>query len=202
MERSLEANVVRLCGALAGKPAWSHETRGQGFYLFPLEVRRLSGNTDTLPIVVRQELLESLALQDACRILVQGQLRSFNDHRGTGPRLVISVFAQDLAFSDEEDQDLVLLSGSLCRPPVLRRTPLGREICDLMLAVPRHYGRSDYLPCICWGLNARRAAGWATGQKLCLEGRLQSRAYLKQTPEGPHQRTAYEVSVNEIEAES
>ena len=105
----------------------------------------------------------------------------------------------ELCFTEEEDCDRVSLRGTICRPPTLRRTPLGREICDLMLAVQRHYGRSDYLPCICWGYDARRAAGWQTGQELCLTGRLQSREYIKQGPDGPETRTTYEVSANEID---
>ena len=192
-------NLTRLCGVIAGRPAFSHESRGQAFYGFPLEIRRLSGAVDRIPITIRASLLSSQELADAEKLRVTGELRSFNNRRGEGARLVISVFARELAFCDEPDANLALLTGTLCKAPNLRCTPMGRDICDLMLAVNRPYGRSDYLPCICWGFLARQAAGWTVGTRLRLSGRVQSRRYIKQTEAGPTERTAYEVSVADAE---
>ena len=194
-----ETNSVRLCGTLSDRPVYSHSSRGRDFFTFPLTVLRLSGNADRLNVVVRRELLEDTALEDAARLCVTGQLRSFNNRRGEGAKLVISVFARELAFTEEEDSNQVRLAGALCKPPTLRSTPLGREICDLMLAVNRHYGRSDYLPCICWGALARQAAKLDVGSRVSLEGRVQSRDYLKITEDGPQRRTAFEVSAAALE---
>ncbi len=192
-------NYVKLCGVMAGRPAYSHSSRGQQFYIFPLEVQRLSGNTDTLNIVVRPEQLALLEAAECEKLCVTGQLRTFNNRRGEGAKLVITVFARELMLCDEDDCNLVQLSGTLCKAPNLRCTPMGRDICDLMLAVNRHYGRSDYLPCICWGLKAREAAAWTVGTQIRLEGRIQSRKYIKLSEDGASEKTAYEVSVTEAE---
>ena len=199
MDINGENNYTRLCGVLAGAPRFSHSSRGQEFWGFPLEVLRLSGNADTVNVLARKELLDSLDLDTADKLCVSGQLRSFNNRRGEGAKLVISVYARELFFCREEDSNLVTLSGTLCKAPNLRSTPMGRDICDLMLAVNRRCGRSDYLPCICWGLKAREAAGWSVGTKLHLQGRIQSRNYIKLTEEGPVEKTAFEVSVTEAE---
>ena len=199
MEHFCETNDVRLCGAPAGRPVYSHSSRGLDFYRLPLTVQRLSGAEDCLNLILRREQLESAAPGDGQRLRVAGELRSFNNHRGEGPKLVLMVFVRELGFCDEPDGNRVRLRGTLCRQPNLRRTPLGREICDLMLAVNRHYGRSDYLPCICWGALARQAARFSVGQRLRLEGRLQSREYRKLTEAGIELRTAYEVSAMELE---
>lgn len=190
-------NYVKLCGVMAGRPAYSHSSRGQQFYIFPLEVQRLSGNTDTLNIVVRPEQLALLEAAECEKLCVTGQLRTFNNRRGEGAKLVITVFARELMLCNEDDCNLVQLSGTLCKAPNLRCTPMGRDICDLMLAVNRHYGRSDYLPCICWGLKAREAAAWTVGTQIRLEGRIQSRKYIKLSEDGAAEKTAYEVSVTE-----
>lgn len=192
-------NYVRLCGSLAGKPVYSHSSRSQQFYSFPLEVLRLSGNSDIINIILRREQLMSVEAAEAGKLCVTGQLRTFNNRRGEGAKLVISVFAKEIFLCNEEDSNQVQLCGTLCKQPNLRTTPMGRDICDLMLAVNRHYGRSDYLPCICWGLRARDASLWTVGTVLSLEGRIQSRRYIKLTEEGPVEKTAFEVSVNEIE---
>jgi len=134
------------------------------------------------------------------KICVTGQLRSYNNRRGEGAKLVITVLAREIYPCEEPDENLVQLTGSLCKEPKLRVTPMGRDICDLMLAVNRHYGRSDYLPCICWGLKAREAALWTVGTNLRLEGRLQSRSYIKLTEAGAEERVAFEVSVTEAES--
>ena len=190
-------NIVRLVGTAAGRPCLSHESRGEAFYRLPLTVRRLSGAEDELPLLLRRGLLEKLELREADKLCVSGELRSFNNRSGEGARLVISVFARALQFCEGEDENSVLLRGALCRPPTLRRTPMGRDICDLMLAVNRPYGRSDYLPCICWGPLAREISLCPTGTALQLAGRFQSRPYIKMTAEGPLEKVAYEVSAAE-----
>ena len=199
MEQFCETNLIRLCGTPDGPPLFSHSSRGQDFFTIPRLVRRLSGNEDRLNLLLRREQLEALELREAERLIVTGELRSFNSRRSDGPRLVLSVFVRELDFTDEPDDNLVRLRGVLCKPPTLRATPLGREIADLMLAVNRRCGRADYLPCICWGSLARRAARWPVGQRLRLEGRFQSRDYRKLTEDGVLLRTAYEVSAAEIE---
>ena len=195
MDMIPENNVLRLVGTLAGRPAFSHSGRGVEFWQFPLSVLRLSGTADVLNVIVRRELLEAAALSAGDKLLVQGELRSFNNRRGEGAKLVITAYARELSLCSGEDENRLQLLGTLCKAPTLRQTPRGRDICDLMLAVNRHYGRSDYLPCICWGALARQAAGWQVGDRLRLEGRVQSRSYLKLTEEGTVERTAYEVSV-------
>lgn len=192
-------NSVRLCGVIGHAPVFSHSSRGQQFFTFPLEILRLSGNCDTVNVLVRRQLLENVEVEERSRLCVTGQLRTFNNRRGEGARLVISVFAREICLTDEEDTNQVELSGALCKPPKLRCTPMGRDICDLMLAVNRHYGRSDYLPCICWGIKAREAALWDVGTRLELKGRIQSRQYIKLTEEGSVEKTAFEVSVTEAE---
>lgn len=192
-------NYAKLCGVMAAKPAYSHSSRGQRFYTFPLEVLRLSGNCDTLNIIARPEQLEAVEAQERERICVIGQLRTFNNRRGEGAKLVITVFAREIYLTDEDDCNIVQLTGTLCKAPNLRCTPMGRDICDLMLAVNRHYGRSDYLPCICWGVKAREAEAWGVGTQLRLEGRIQSRRYIKLSDEGAVEKTAFEVSVTDAE---
>ena len=196
-----ENNYTRLCGVMAGKPVYSHSSRGQDFFCFPLQVQRLSGNTDTVNVVLRREQLAALEVTEAEKLCVTGELRTFNNRRGEGAKLIITVFARDLCFSGEEDSNLVRLTGTLCKEPNLRTTPMGRDICDLMVAVNRRYGRSDYLPCICWGVRAREASLWPVGTVVRLEGRIQSRNYIKVTEEGPVEKTAFEVSVTEIEGQ-
>ena len=199
MDMIYEKNHIKLCGSLAAPPVYSHSARGRIFYSFPLEVRRLSGSTDTVNVVLGSEQLKELDISDCGKLCVVGQLRTWNNRRGEGAKLVITVLARELYFCDGPDENFVRLSGTLCKAPNLRITPMGRDICDLMLAVNRHYGRSDYLPCICWGMKARQAANWQVGTSLRLEGRLQSRSYIKLTEEGASQRVAFEVSVTEIE---
>ena len=200
MDMNSEQNAVRLVGRALGEPQYSHSSRGQAFYRLPLLVGRLSGNADAPILLLRQEQLAALP-KDGEKLLVEGELRSFNNRRGEGPRLVITVLARQLSPCAEPDSNRVLLRGALCKPPKLRLTPLGRDICDLMLAVNRRYGRSDYLPCICWGALAREAARWDVGDKLLLRGRFQSRDYIKLTELGPVEKTAYEVSADEVQRE-
>ena len=198
MDENISRNTARLCGVIAAAPAFSHSGRGECFYTFPLEVARLSGATDKINIIVRNELMESIQLCEAEKICVVGELRSFNNKSGEGAKLVITVFAKELYLCDDDDLNEVHLIGTLCKKPNLRMTPMGRDICDLMLAVNRRYGRSDYLPCITWGLKAREAAEWDTGTMVTLEGRIQSRNYIKIVGGDPVEKTAFEVSVTDI----
>lgn len=190
-------NFVQLRGTAAGEPQPSHENHGQRFFRFPLAVRRLSGQTDTLWVIATAEQLRRLEPLTGRRLSVDGQLRSFNNKSGCGSRLVISVFAQLLtdAAAEDEDQNRILLRGVICKPPVLRRTPLGRCISDMMLAVNRRYGRADYLPCIAWGQVAMITGNMSVGDSLSLEGRVQSRVYTKVVEGCAQERTAFEVSV-------
>lgn len=194
-------NQVELRGVLAGSPQFSHESRGIKFYQFPLEIERLSGTTDTINIVARQDLLDALEVGEYPKLYISGELRSFNNRNGEGSRLVITVYAKEVYYDHGEDVNNVHLTGTICKPATLRTTPMGREICDLMLAVNRRYGRSDYLPCITWGLKAQEASQWGVGTSVVLSGRVQSRHYIKNVDGESVQKTAYEVSVTEISME-
>lgn len=195
MDESYANNLAVLRGALAAAPAFSHASRGENYYVFPVETRRLSGAADTVNVTAREALLRAAQVMEAGRIRVTGELRSFNNRRGEGAKLVITVFAREIAFEDGEDMNRVELRGTLCKEPNLRATPMGREICDLMLAVNRRCGRSDYLPCICWGRRAREYSRLATGDRLSLVGRIQSRRYIKLIDGEGVEKTAYEVSI-------
>ena len=192
-------NHILLRGRTAGAPQLSHRSRELSYYVFPLEVDRLSLARDLVNVVLPAGLLPALPPEPGAGVEVEGEVRSFNNKSGTGSRLVITVHARELAPWDGPHENLVTLRGALCKPPTLRRTPLGRDICDLMLAVNRRYGRSDYLPCIAWGALAHRCAALSVGDALSLRGRLQSRLYTKQTDRGPEERTAFEVSIMELE---
>lgn len=194
-------NQVSLRGSLLELPAFSHESGGKRFFRFLLEVPRLSGAVDTLPVIIREELLELLDLSGGDMLRVQGQLRSHNLRLEDGRRLLIFVFAQQIAAEEGEPINDVTLSGNLCREPNYRRTPLGREICDVMLAVSRPSRRADYIPCILWGSTAQLGARYHARDRLMIQGRLQSRIYTKLTPEGARERTAYEVSALTAQAE-
>jgi primosomal replication protein N len=188
-------NVVRLCGSIADKPRFSHIGGADNYFSFPLDIERLSGFVDTVNIIVRQDMLEHLEIEDSRHLAVLGEMRSYNNKRGEGSRLVISVFAKELSFTDEDDMNAVCITGALCKKPNLRKTPMGRQICDIMLAVNRRYGRSDYLPCIAWGRLAESTAELKVGDIITLEGRIQSRKYIKTENGIATERTAYEVSI-------
>ncbi len=198
MDETRIMNRVELRGNVSEPPQFSHESRGERFFRFPLEVSRLSGTIDRINVIVRESQIDTLEPQEFSKLHVIGELRSFNNRSGEGSRLVITVFARELEFDDGPDCNNVILCGTLCKMPNLRTTPMGREICDLMLAVNRRYGRSDYLPCITWGLRAKDAADWTTGTVVSLNGRIQSRRYIKNIDGVPEEKTAYEVSVIEI----
>ncbi len=187
-------NQILLRGELEALPVFSHESHGRRFSRFSLAVERLSGAVDVLGCVAPEELVQALDPSGGGMIELQGQVRSFNNRSGEGRRLVITAYAEQLRSCEGEPANEVTLLGSICRPPVFRRTPLGREICDIMLAVNRPYRRADYLPCILWGRTAQQCAGLAVGSPLALTGRLQSRVYVKQLPDQAEERTAYEIS--------
>jgi len=195
MEVKQNLNQVTLRGMAESAPVLSHENHGENFYKFALLVPRLSGQTDRLNILAGESLLRQQPVQAGMPLAVFGQLRSFNNRSGEGSRLVISVFARMLAETREEPCNRIFLSGTVCKMPVLRRTPLGRSICDVMLAVNRRYGRADYLPCIAWGQVALEVGELTVGQRLALEGRVQSRSYNKVLSDRVEKRTAYEVSL-------
>ncbi|MBE6974545.1 MAG: single-stranded DNA-binding protein [Ruminococcaceae bacterium] len=187
-------NQITVRGTLTGLPGFSHENHGKRFFRFTLEVPRLSGTVDLLPVVVEAGILDAVDLSGGPMITVRGQIRSHNVREGGVRRLLIFIFAVDMVAGDGEPINDVRLEGSLCREPIFRRTPLGREICDVMLAVPRAFKRADYLPCILWGRTAQDVAQCHLRDRLCILGRLQSRTYTKLTDEGPMERTAYEIS--------
>ena len=187
-------NQITLRGSLLSLPRLSHENHGKKFYRFTLEVPRLSGTSDLLPIVAAEPLVSCLDPNGGSMIRVQGQVRSHNVRSDGIRHLLIFVFATSVTVEDGEPLNDVILEGPLCREPVYRRTPLGREICDIMLAVPRAFKRADYLPCILWGRTALEGSQCHTRDIVRINGRLQSRNYTKLTEDGPQERTAYEIS--------
>lgn len=187
-------NQLRLRGSLLALPYFSHENHGRRFYRFTLEVARLSGAVDLLPVVAEERILNELDLSGGSMLRVSGQIRSHNIRENGVRHLLIFVFAQEIICEDGEPMNEVLIEGPLCKEPTYRRTPLGREICDVMLAVPRAFRRADYLPCILWGRTAFEISQCHTRDRIRIEGRLQSRIYTKVTEEGVQERTAYEVS--------
>ena len=199
MQTSWNENHAALRGTVDALPAFSHENHGVAYQVFPLAVPRLSGTVDRLNVVAAHPLLVACPLSPGGPGGGLGGVRSFNNRTRPGSRLVITLFARSVALTEEEPANHLELSGVLCKPPILRRTPLGREICDLMLAVNRKYGRADYLPCIAWGALARRCGGLEVGDGVRLEGRLQSRVYQKVVEGAVQERTAFEVSVMRLE---
>lgn len=187
-------NAITLRGSLQQIPRFSHENHGRRFYRFQLEVPRLSGAVDCLPVIAEERLIFSIDPTAGDMLTVTGQVRSHNQRTEGVRHLMIFVFAAAITVESGEPINQVILEGALCREPTYRRTPLGREICDAMLAVPRAFRRADYLPCILWGRTAQEVSGCHTGDKLRIDGRLQSRIYTKITEDGPIERTAYEVS--------
>ena len=195
MQTGWNENRALLRGTAAAEPVLSHETHGVVYETFPLAVRRLSGSEDRVNVLVPRALLEQRPVTEGMELEVEGEVRSFNNKSGKGSRLVITLYAKELRPAAGEHENQLLLAGVLCKPPVVRRTPLGRDICDLMLAVNRRYGRADYLPCIAWGAVAQQVAAMTTGDRLTIEGRVQSRTYTKTENGVSTERTAYEVSI-------
>lgn len=200
-------NKIELCGVIASVPELNHKTYGENFYGFRLSCSRKSTEKDMLPIIVSDRLVEIKDLQVGKKISVKGQVRTFNKHISDDKRkLLIMVFARDVREVEEESESApefnnnVKLSGYICKPPVYRVTPKGREIADVLIAVNRTYGKSDYIPCITWGRNARYTGNLDVGTRVDVEGRLQSREYTKKLDDGTEEiRTAYEISVSRIE---
>ena len=191
-----DVNHMVLHGRAAHPPAFSHCNHEVEFFSFPLMVSRLSGAADQVNVIAARPLLEGCGWLDrGDEVTVRGEVRTFNNRSGVGSRLVISVFAKELLPEQREDENRLFLSGTLCKPPSLRSTPLGRTICDMILAVNRRYGRADYLPCIAWGSLAHLCGGMEVGGALALDGRLQSRTYTKNLGDHTEERTAFEVSV-------
>lgn len=191
-------------GKIASQFTFSHQVFGEGFYLVDVLVKRLSDSEDRIPLMVSERLVDVSQDYEGEYIMVQGQFRSYNRHEEKKNRLVLSVFVRELSFVEEADDSIktnqIFLDGYICKPPVYRKTPLGREIADLLLAVNRPYGKSDYIPCICWGRNARYASAFEVGGHVLLWGRIQSREYIKKLGENEtEKRTAYEVSVSKLE---
>lgn len=198
MEKSTTGNTTRLCGSVDGKASFSHISRNRKFFVFPLRVPRLSGAEDVINIVCDEEKLRALEPDGSPMLRVTGELRSYNNKSGVGNRLIIFVYANEMEFCDGEPENSIFLRGTVCKQPSLRMTPLGREICDILIAVNRPFGRSDYLPCISWGQNARESSLWNVGDTVELEGRIQSRNYIKNIDGIQTKKTAYEVSASTV----
>ena len=195
-------NQLNLCGEITEDAQFDHEVFGEAFFRTLLNVPRLSGAFDLLPLTISERLMTE-GFHKGATVAVSGQLRSYNKVMAGAGRLLLTAFAQHLRPVDAaENPNTVFLTGALCKPPSYRTTPFGREIADLMLAVNRSYGKSDYIPCIAWGRTARFASGLGVGDRIQLQGRFQSRVYQKQLPDGSVQeRTAYEVSVSRLTLE-
>lgn len=187
-------NSITLRGTLENLPEYSHENHGCRFYRFYLLVPRLSGTVDRLPIVASDTVLNGFDLSGGNMLTVKGQIRSHNQRSGGTRHLLIFVFASSVDCEDGPPINDVILEGTLCKDPTYRRTPLGRDICDGMLAIPRPFRRADYLPCILWGRTAQEVSACRMRDRLRICGRLQSRNYTKLTEGGPETRTAYEIS--------
>lgn len=209
----LENNYLTLVGKVIGEKRFSHEIYGEKFYVFDLEIPRLSGNADIIPITVSERIATEEMLTEGKNLLVKGQFRSYNSYDTQKNRLILTVFAKDVIEVEEkpEDEDNemvkkdmvtneVVLIGYICKKPIYRQTPFGREIADILLAVNRAYNKSDYIPCIAWGRNARFCQNLEVGTKVKLVGRVQSRTYEKKYDDGTvENRVAYEVSVGSLE---
>lgn len=209
----LENNYLTLVGKVTGEKRFSHEIYGERFYVFNLEIPRLSGNSDIIPITVSERLIKEETLQEGHQLLVKGQFRSYNSYENEKNRLILTVFAKDIVEveekEDEEENEMVkkdtitnevVLVGYICKKPIYRQTPFGREISDLLLAVNRAYNKSDYIPCIAWGRNARFCQDIEVGTQVKVVGRVQSRQYEKKHDDGTVEvRVAYEVSVGSLE---
>lgn len=203
MNRVIENNQVELVGEIKKEAEYSHEVCGEGFYMISLKVPRISGNNDEIPVMVSDRMRNLGELHVGLRLRVYGQFRSYNRHEETGNRLILSVFAQEMEILDDMQSDFekntIFLEGYICKEPVYRITPLGREIADVLLAVNRAYGKSDYIPCIAWGRNARYVSSLGIGTHVQASGRIQSREYHKKISEDEVEtRTAYEVSVSKF----
>ena len=203
-DKIIENNQVTIIGEIASEFIFSHEVFGEGFYMVDVLVKRLSNSDDRIPLMISERLIDVNQNYIGEFIMASGQFRSYNQHDEKKNRLVLSVFVREVSFVEEEvdgaKTNSILLDGYICKRPIYRKTPLGREIADLLLAVNRPYGKSDYIPCICWGRNARYASGFEVGEHVQVLGRIQSREYIKKLSETEaEKRVAYEVSVSKLE---
>lgn len=203
-DKVIENNQVTVMGEIVSDFSFSHEIFGEGFYMVDIQVARLSESMDIIPVMVSERLLDVNDDYKGMMVVINGQFRSYNKHEEKKNKLVLSVFAREIEFVDEINESIktnqIFLDGYVCKPPVYRKTPLGREIADLLLAVNRPYGKSDYIPCICWGRNARYASNFEVGERCLVWGRIQSREYMKKLSEDNlEKRVAYEVSVSKLE---
>ena len=203
-DKLFENNQVTMMGEIVSAFQFSHEVFGEGFYMVELAVSRLSNYSDYIPLMVSERLIDTEQDYTGQFIRISGQFRSYNRHEEKKNRLVLSVFVRELEFLDEIDENektnQIFLDGYICKEPIYRKTPLGREIADVLLAVNRSYGKSDYIPCICWGRNARLASGFTVGCHIQIVGRVQSREYVKRiSEEEVEHRVAYEVSVSKVD---
>ena len=203
-DKLFENNQVTMIGEIVSEFEFSHEVYGEGFYLVDISVSRLSDSVDYIPLMVSERLVDVTQSYIGETISVSGQFRSYNRPEEKKNRLILSVFVREVEFVDEIEDDIksnqIYLDGYICKEPIYRKTPLGREIADLLVAVNRSYGKSDYIPCICWGRNARYASSFEVGSHVEVYGRIQSREYIKKIgEEQTEKRVAYEVSVNKIE---
>lgn len=203
-EKSMENNKVTVIGEIVSDFTFSHEVYGEGFYVTNLSVSRLSDQSDIIPLMVSERLVNVHQNYIGQTVAATGQFRSYNRHEGNRNRLLLSVFVREIEFMESFDDytktNLIFLDGYICKQPVYRKTPLGREIADLLVAVNRPYGKSDYIPCIAWGRNARFASGFEVGGRVRVWGRVQSREYTKKINEVDcEKRTAYEISVSKLE---
>lgn len=203
-DKIIENNQVTIMGKVATEFSFSHEVFGEGFYMVEVEVKRLSNSEDRIPLMISERLIDVTQDYTGEYIMVHGQFRSYNRHEEQKNRLVLSVFVREISFMEEEPDgtktNSIWLDGYICKEPIYRKTPLGREIADLLLAVNRPYGKSDYIPCIYWGRNARYASGFEVGEHVQLLGRIQSREYVKRISDTEtEKRVAYEVSVSKLE---
>ena len=203
-DKVIENNQVTIMGEIVSGFSYSHEIFGEGFYMVEVKVQRLSDSFDVIPMMVSERLIDVTADYRGYFVEVNGQFRSYNRHEERKNRLVLSVFAREISFVEEIEESAktnqIYLDGYICKTPIYRKTPLGREIADLLLAVNRPYGKSDYIPCICWGRNARFASGFEVGERCSIWGRIQSREYMKKIDEEQvEKRVAYEVSVSKLE---
>ena len=203
-EKVIENNKVSVIGEVISEFTFSHEVFGEGFYLVSLAVSRLSDQVDIIPLMISERLLDVTQDYRGRTVEAIGQFRSYNCHEGVKNRLVLSVFVRELNFLEEftdcTKTNQIYLDGYICKEAIYRKTPLGREIADILLAVNRPYGKSDYIPCIAWGRNARYASGFAVGARVKVWGRVQSREYTKKLSKTQcEKRMAYEVSIRETE---
>lgn len=203
-DKVIENNQVTVMGEIVSDFSFSHEIFGEGFYMVDMAVKRLSESYDVIPLMVSERLIDVNGDYKGMYVCINGQFRSYNRHEERKNRLVLSVFAREIEFIDELEESAktnqIYLDGYICKEPIYRKTPLGREIADVLLAVNRPYGKSDYIPCICWGRNARYANGFKVGERCAVWGRIQSREYMKKLSENDvEKRVAFEVSVSKLE---